>query len=243
MDNTMLGKLVKLIVTVPAEWLATLVDLLERLVGESGAEWLKQLRLFLRKEPTWILPTITKIVKRTLTVWKTINFGGTTTEALLKSIEAEVKDKEKNEIGKFARDLTSKLAFVIAPTPGQVGLVVLTPADLGFTSNPRTDAFMTKEFCAEWSAKNLDGWVIELCEAEDGPQLRLQYQDQPKGEVLWIAMERIADSDGDPYVFGVGRDDGGVRWLGTDWADPSHTWLLGGRLVFRLRKIPSPSAT
>lgn len=185
-----------------------------------------------------VVQVTTQIVKKTLTVWKKISVGGTTTEDLLKAINAK-----KNEIGNRARDLTTKAAFVIAVTPSQAGLVVLTPANLGFTSPPCTDAFMTKEFCADWSAKNLDGWVIELCEIEDGPQLRDQYQDQPKDELLWLAMERITDSDGYPSVLGVKHRGDGELWLVAGWALPNDAWFLGARFVFRLRKIPSPSAT
>lgn len=186
-----------------------------------------------------------QIVKRTLTAWKTITVGGTTAKALIAEIEKVKSGKEKNEVGDYARDIMGKSAFVIAPSAGQVDLVILTLRDLGLTSNPRTDAFLTKEFCAKWSAENLDGYVIELCEPEDGPQLRLQYQDQPKGEVLYIAMERIAVSDGSPSVFRVERrvERGGGRWLHAGWARPGDWWPLGLRVVFRLRKLPSPSAT
>ncbi len=233
-----------MIVTIPDSW-GMLVDLLEKATGPDGLEWLRQLGLFLRKQPTWaavVETTTTMIAKKTLTVWKTINVGGTTTEKLLQAIEAKDGDKDRNEVGDWAREVTTKPRFVISSTPSQVGLVVLTPADLGFTSNPRTDAFMTKEFCARWSSENLDGWVLELCESEDGPQLRLQYQDQPRGEVLWMAMERITVSGGDPRVFCVGRSFDGHRWLDADWARPSRTWNLGYLIVFRLRKT-LPSAT
>ena len=43
---------------------------------------------------------------------------------------------------------------------------------------------------------------LELVPAEVGPQLRLQYKDQPIGEMLYIAMEPIAESDSkNTYVF------------------------------------------
>ena len=181
-----------------------------------------------------------EIVKRVLTPWRTITVGGTTTEALTKAIEEKKGTKEKNEVGDYARDIMGKDAFVVASKPEQVDLVILTPADFGFTAMPRTDEFLTKKFLAEWSAKHLEGCLIELCEPEDGAQLRLQYQDQPKGEVLWIAMERITGSDGHPDVFRVERHGDGRRWLDAHWVYPYAQWSLGARLVFRLRKFPLP---
>lgn len=182
---------------------------------------------------------VKEIVKRTLTPWKTINLGGTTTEKLLTAIECPDKasDKEANEVGGYARDITTKKTFIIAKSPEKIDLVILTPRDLGFTENPRTDAFLTKEFLAKWSAENLAGCVIELCPPEVGPQLRLQYQDQPLGEVLWIAMERIAGSDGHSRVFNVKCNDDGELWLSSNWADPDDEWNLDYVLVFRLRKV------
>ena len=227
-------------------FLKPLIQLITNLLNpEVGEEWLTELKKFLRKETCWIAKigeVTTKVANKTLKVWKTINVGGTTTEELLKSIVEERESKEKNEVGNWARDITTKPAFVISSTRSQVGLVVLTPANLGFTVQPRTDAFMTKEFCAEWSAKYLDGYVIELCEGEDGPQLRLQYQDQPTGEILWMAMKGITSSGGGPRVFRVERRGGGLRWLSADWSYPDGTWRLDRRIVFRFRKLPLPSA-
>ncbi|GEM_PF-1710208 len=184
-----------------------------------------------------IVETAKQIVKRTLTPWKIIQVGDTTTEKLLETVE-----KTGREISPNARDLTTKPAFKIAEKPEQVNLVILTPRELGFTRNPRTDAFLTKEFCAKWSVENLQGQVIELCEPEDGPQLASQHPDQPNGEILWMAMERITDSDGNPDVFRVGRRGGGELWLGAGWARPGDEWNLDARIVFRFRTVTLPSA-
>src|SRR3989344_7157953 len=62
MDYSMLGKLVQLIMTVPADWLGTLVDLIEKLTGKNGKEWFDNLKLFLRKEQSWIRPLFTKLI-------------------------------------------------------------------------------------------------------------------------------------------------------------------------------------
>ena len=177
-----------------------------------------------------------EVVKRTLTPWKkAIKIGGVSKKDLAKKLK-------KYEVGNEAQYIMGKDEFVIVTESGSVDFVTLTPSDLGFTSCPRTDAFMTKEFCAAWSAKYLEGYVIELCQPEDGPQLRHQYDDQPKGETVWMAMERITGSDGYPHVFYVGCDGGGTLWLNAPWVSPDDAWGLDGRVVFRLRKLPLPSA-
>ena len=48
------------------------------------------------------------------------------------------------------------------------------------------------------------------------------------------------DSDGNPNVFNVERNDDGKRWLNTNWVNPNDQWNLDNRLVFRLRKFPLP---
>ena len=64
------------------------------------------------------------------------------------------------------------------------------------------------------------GW--KKCPAEVGPQLRLQYSDQPYGEWLVIAMESIADSDSDLEVFGV-EHVGSGRWLSSSVGFPASS--------------------
>ena len=54
-----------------------------------------------------------------------------------------------------------------------------------------------------------------LCPAEVGPQLRLDYRDQPLGESLIIAMEPVNTFSGEPTILSL------VNW-GTGLA------LLGG---------------
>jgi hypothetical protein len=51
--NEMLGKIVKLIVTVPSEMWGTLVDLLEKLTGLNAEIWKGEIKKFLRKEKCW----------------------------------------------------------------------------------------------------------------------------------------------------------------------------------------------
>jgi len=186
-----------------------------------------------RAEPEAPNTEVAKAVKKVLLAWKTISTGATTKEKLIEKIEALPPPVE---ITGYGKGMLASDAFTISKEAGTADLVILTPRDLGFRRAPRTDAFMTPAFCQKWSTENLDGQVIELCQPEDGPQLRYQYEDQPNGEALWLAMERIM-SDGDPVVWYVVRPDSGLFWLDGSWAGPSGAWDRGYRIVFRLRKI------
>jgi len=96
---------------------------------------------------------------------------------------------------------------------------------LGFTREPTTDEIYAK-------AKELG---LELCPAEVGPHLRLQYENQPSREWLYIAMQQISDRGGAPGVFRLVRDGGGL-WLAALWVYPVGRWGLGIGFVFVLRK-------
>lgn len=46
----------------------------------------------------------------------------------------------------------------------------------------------------------------------------------------------VTDSDGNPNVFNVGRNDDGKQLLNANYANPDNRWNLGNEIVFRLRK-------
>jgi hypothetical protein len=75
--------------------------------------------------------------------------------------------------------------------------------------------------------------TVELCPNEVGPQLRLQYKNQPKDEWLFIAMGPIATLGGYLGVFYVVHD--GFCLRGGD-ADPDHFRDGSNRFVFARRK-------
>lgn len=181
-------------------------------------------------------PTGSQIQKRTLAPNKTIKYGGVKGKDLLRKVV-----KEQN-LGYWAKDIMTKPEFTTVDTEGTADLVFLSLKDLGFTESPRTDEFMTAQFCTDWSAKHLDGQVIELCLPEDGPHLRLQYDNQPKYKIFWMAMERITDSAGEPFVFRVECGDGGSRWLHAYVVLPDRRrWPLDSPcIVFRLRNLTTP---
>ena len=44
------------------------------------------------------------------------------------------------------------------------------------------------------------------------------------------------DSDGNPNVFNVNRNEDGKEWLNNNWANPTNKWNLDNEFVFHLRK-------
>lgn len=136
-----------------------------------------------------------------------------------------LKDAELR-IGDLANDILGKPAFTVSPEAKEVELVVVSVADLGFKNTATR-----KDIYARANELGLD-----LCPAEVGPQLRLQYTDQPKGEWLIIGMEPIDISLRQFRIFDVERIHNDERWLSSDNGDPVHVWHATDRWVFLHRK-------
>ncbi|MBI2439199.1 MAG: hypothetical protein HYV45_01200 [Candidatus Moranbacteria bacterium] len=150
--------------------------------------------------------------------------GGKSAGTLQEELEAA-----QINIGGYAESmLKNKKEFIATPELEEMTLIRLTVADLGFKSSATTDQIY----------KRAEELGLELCPSDVGPTLRLQYQNQPLGEWLYIGMKQIADSDGNPGVFMLARDGGGL-WLDSSWARPSSGWNPDGGFVFRLRKSES----
>ena len=152
-------------------------------------------------------------------VWKTIKLG-----TGLKTADdfREVLKDNGFKVSGWANDILGKSAFTVATEGIEVDLVKVTVAELGFKKGAQRRNQIYER------ARDLG---LELCPPEVGPQLRLQYQDQPNGEWILVAMESIVDSDGYPRLFRVGRYDSG-RWLSSHWSSPGHFWSADYRWVF-----------
>ena len=163
---------------------------------------------------------LVKELEHQFKIWKTIKLGSSfkTADDFRKSL----KDNGFN-ISDWANDILGKPNFTVATEETEVDLVKVTVAELGFKKGARREQIYdrAKEF------------GLELCPPEVGPQLRLQYQDQPNGEWVFIGMEPITDSDGGLHVFSVERDDSEL-WLYSYWGYPSYVWYPDGQWVFRL---------
>lgn len=124
------------------------------------------------------------------------------------------------KIGDWGLDILKRVE--VAKEPTEIDIIVLTVAELGFPNGAT---------CKDIYAKALS-LGLQLCPAEVGPQLRLQYMDQPKGEWILIGMEPITDSDGNLKVFNV-EHDGSVRWLRGIGGNPVNFWVGYDRWAFR----------
>ena len=155
-------------------------------------------------------------------IWKTITIGNISRDKFIPAL------KERNmNVSDWSADMMKQDAFTVVKQEEQIDLVVMSVRDLGFDRATRYDAI-----CQRAKERGL-----ELCPPEVGPQLRLQYLDQPLGEWIVIAMEAIRDSGGDLRVFRVEHSDDGL-WLYSYYGGPDDCWDPDDRFVFRARKQP-----
>ncbi|MDQ5938360.1 MAG: hypothetical protein QG603_408 [Patescibacteria group bacterium] len=131
-------------------------------------------------------------------------------------------------MGSDAMYMIRHRAFKVAEQLIEVSIVTPSVAELGFKKGARY-----ADICDTGVSMGYD-----LCSAELGPQLRLQYKKQPKGDSLWLAMERICS--GEPpmsrsYVFHLKRDAGGRYFYG-DVVDADTFFDADVRFVFVCRK-------
>lgn len=152
--------------------------------------------------------------------WKTIKIN--------KKITKQDLEKAGINVSSYAANILEKTEF----KKETVDLIKITVNELGFDSYATTEQIYAK-------AKERG---LELCPASVGSVLRLEYKDQPKNEWLFIGMETIADRGGDPSVFYLVHDEGGL-WLSSGWACPTDLWSPDGEFVFRLRKSLGKSET
>jgi hypothetical protein len=104
----------------------------------------------------------------------------------------------------LANEIIGRPAFTLKRTKSQLDLVVVSVFDLGFGKQgaPIKDIFARAQLLG-----------FALCPPEVGPQLRLQYLDQPPGELLHIAMH-IERYKGDPVLLDIENADHGLVLFG-----------------------------
>lgn len=117
-------------------------------------------------------------------------------------------------------------------------VVILSVADLGFP-----EGALTRELLGSAQDQDLLGQPapftggigrqlgLELCMPDVGPALRLQYEDQPLGERIYVAMAPITTPDGDPRVFVIVNGPDGLS-LDAERARPADHWAPSDRFAF-----------
>jgi hypothetical protein len=155
-----------------------------------------------------------------LQIWRTITLGS------YRGVDAyrNALDMAKIKIGDSADEILGRPAFPYAGTKTGVELAVLSAADLGVESDQVSLAEVYRR------ARQAG---LELCPAEVGPQLRLDYRNQPLGEALDIAMEPVATYGGEPTILTLANWGTGLLLIGRD-GRPESTVFPKSRFVFAL---------
>lgn len=153
-------------------------------------------------------------------IWRTITLGS------YRGVDAyrDGLDSAKIKIGDSADEILGRPAFPYAKTQTGVELAVLSAADLGVESDQASLAEVYQR------ARQAG---LELCPAEVGPQLRLDYRNQPLGEALDIAMEPVATYGGEPTILTLANWGTGLLLIGRDGRAES-TVFRKSRFVFAL---------
>lgn len=178
----------------------------------------------------------TSIVEPEFAKWRNFFIGEVSAKALFIKVRLSSSVDIKAE-----HMMKDRGAFTTQVAEEEIETIILTPANFSYEHPPTTTELLDSARLDEWSQQNKhrlpEGHVVELLPAEAGPHIRDQYCDQPKGETLRIAMERIVTLNRFSNIFTVQRGNDGVRWFGASWAGPACQWGLGVRFVYRLRKV------
>jgi hypothetical protein len=159
-----------------------------------------------------------------LLTWKTITVG------LHRSVNAvrDALDEARIAVGESADEILGRPAFTFAEAPTELDLVVLSVAELDF--GPQGAAL------ADIHERGIR-IGLELCPEEVGPQLRLQYLNQPVGESLHVAMKPQRTYRDDPTDFTLANFDSRLVLLGGS-ARPDLVLPTNVKFVFVRRKSP-----
>jgi hypothetical protein len=134
------------------------------------------------------------------TTWKTVSLGTFNSNFAM----FDALDAAEIHVGDLAAQALHRPAFTRSNAKTSVQLVLLSAADLGFGQRvPLAELYAR--------ARKLG---YELCPPEVVVQLRLQYRDQPLGEVLNVAMEPIATFDGELASLSIANGGAGLMIVG-----------------------------
>jgi hypothetical protein len=152
-------------------------------------------------------------------IWRTTTLGS------YKGVNAyrDALDVAKIKIGNAADEILGRPAFSYVRGKTDLELTVVSAAELGVESESALAAVYNR-------ARQLG---LVLCPAEIGPQLRLDYRDQPVGEALDIAMEPVATYSGALTILALVNFGSGLALIGGDGRSDA-TVPRARRFVFAL---------
>jgi hypothetical protein len=146
--------------------------------------------------------------------WRTIKIG---TYRDLDSIRKAFADANM-EITTHGNTIFRQIT--LSATERAIDIALVSQMDLGFPAGVRA----TNEEIFKAAQKQ----GLGLCPAEVGPQLRLQYPEQPEKEYLVVGMEPILEFD--PMLFTVFNS--GLLCLSSDFGNPAYWYNDYVRFVF-----------
>lgn len=135
-------------------------------------------------------------------IWRTTTLGS------YKGVDSyrDALDAAKIKIGNAADEILGRPAFPYVRGKTHVELTVVSAAELGVESESALAEVYNR-------ASQLG---LVLCPAEVGPQLRLDYRDQPLGESILIAMEPVSTYSGEPTILSLVNFGSGLALLASD---------------------------
>jgi len=155
--------------------------------------------------------------------WKTIQLGyGQKTVSDL----ADAIKQAGMGIGEFGDTLPDASNFSISTENVEVDLVIVSVGELGLEKGA-----IQKDVFARAQKLGLD-----ICPSEVGFRLRLQYDNQPEGEWIAIAMEPIYWAKFFSVFYLSTQGARKIRWLVAEVGGPDKFWNADSRLVFMRRK-------
>jgi hypothetical protein len=138
-------------------------------------------------------------------VWRRISIGTYGQELALRN----ALDQAGCAQGELAEQILARSTFRVTTQKAELELVMLSARNLGI----QTETARLAEIYARART-----FGFRLAPAEVGPQLRLQYQDQPVGEVLHVGMEPLGTGRGQSVIFVVANGAEGLMLIGQDVA-------------------------
>jgi hypothetical protein len=150
--------------------------------------------------------------------WKRITLGTFKDSFALRN----ALDAAGCRVGVLAEQILARPAFVVTSKKAEVELVAVSAVELGFATN-------TVSLAPVYARARQLGF--EVAAAELGPQLRLQYFDQPMGEFLIIGMKPIKTWSGESVILSVVNGGAGLVLIGQD-GGPDAEVSANSRFVF-----------